>query len=700
MRKYSDLRTRFSLSSGISGYVVIFVYCLSILLLSNSGISQSTPLLVLIAAMPSLFLLYFRYKESREYRLTDIKKYEITLLSLVVVESLLNSLSSHFFLSYFLLLPVIYIYLGLYSSLIALVCLTVFRLGSLSDYTPQIITLIALTYLLGTLTVRKVRDIPLNIYDYADGSPPYRLSNEDIEITESRNTVKSSVQLMEKLIPHNSIIIYLRDENGLFCLEEYISGNPGNIDSGQKISIRNNSYINLAMRMKSSVIIDNIKNHSANFQYYSKQTPVDAVMITPVLPHPQSHETDPLGFILVDSATGNPFTGEHKLITEITAERIASELVISELGILIRRSKQRTDTLYEFIRELGDCKDEDIIMGHLSETLGSIFRNELICITRLIPREKHSILKNSTADTGPLSGKEFGNRNSLIGIVSETGKTLNFHDIADKSKHRTVFDKEIDLSLGIGDIKSATILPLSESQHDYKAEKNNSRILGAVFIGRTTYRKYGQEEIKLTNILIQEAARAIRLSQNLDRIKELAVKDGLSGLYNQRYFLELLGNTVARSLRFPEEFSLMLIDIDDFKKINDEYGHQTGDDVIRRTGELINSSLRDTDIPSRYGGDEFAVVLPNTDEAGSIMVAGKIRQRIKNLVFKPQDGDLRLTISIGITTFPKNGMTRDSLVRNADSALYEAKTSGKDRHVHYNDVNNISRTDGNSALIQ
>jgi diguanylate cyclase (GGDEF)-like protein len=166
------------------------------------------------------------------------------------------------------------------------------------------------------------------------------------------------------------------------------------------------------------------------------------------------------------------------------------------------------------------------------------------------------------------------------------------------------------------------------------------------------------------------------------QLELLSVTDGLTGLYNHRHFKERLTEEVRRSQRYADPVSLLMLDLDHFKQVNDKYGHPFGDVVLRGTAELLRKSIRDPDICARYGGEEFAIILPKTNIQGALALAERIFRslRAKTYAADGVKGDpVRVTASAGIAFFPSEGVTSaDVLVQFADEALYRAKRDGRD----------------------
>ncbi|MCX7912046.1 MAG: diguanylate cyclase [Dehalococcoidales bacterium] len=200
-------------------------------------------------------------------------------------------------------------------------------------------------------------------------------------------------------------------------------------------------------------------------------------------------------------------------------------------------------------------------------------------------------------------------------------------------------------------------------------------LVGILAIGpRQPAGDYSDGDIDLVVRLARESAVAIENAQIYARIKEKADLDGMTGLYNHRAFQEKLAKQVELASVSGGNFSLLLIDLDSFKTYNDVYGHMLGDEILKEVGTLIRSSIRATDIGARYGGDEFAVILPGADATGAATVAERIRAR---LALAMEQKGIMLTCSIGVATWRTDGISREMLIQAADKALYAAKAAGK-----------------------
>ena len=184
----------------------------------------------------------------------------------------------------------------------------------------------------------------------------------------------------------------------------------------------------------------------------------------------------------------------------------------------------------------------------------------------------------------------------------------------------------------------------------------------------------------LATYTIVYVVKFIKKSQDFEKTYKLATTDGLTELYNHRYFQEQMIAQVDTSCRYNMNFSLILVDIDFFKKFNDKFGHQVGDDVLRKIAGILKKSVRASDIVARYGGEEMAIILPNTGLDDAITTANKICHAVAENPFKLLGGiECRVTISLGVATYPIHGKVPQDLIEASDKGLYDAKENGRNQ---------------------
>ena len=271
-------------------------------------------------------------------------------------------------------------------------------------------------------------------------------------------------------------------------------------------------------------------------------------------------------------------------------------------------------------------------------------------------------------------------------------------------------------------------LPAAEAaEMDRWGEKSNldgplefgGQVIGVLGIVESSYcRRFTETEKELFSQLAVLAAIAIHNADLFTVLEHLAITDGLTDVYNHRYFYERLAQEVARAVRYELPLSLLMLDIDDFKLFNDQFGHRAGDDALRDLASLLNAQTRqNVDLVARYGGEEFAIILPSTGLVGAVTVgerlrstiaengpalgeggqagnevhvadggegaalgvAERIRSSIAGGVFGPPGSPTSITASVGVASFPAHAASADELVEAADRAVYLAKERGKNR---------------------
>ncbi|MBI4928628.1 MAG: diguanylate cyclase, partial [Anaerolineae bacterium] len=201
---------------------------------------------------------------------------------------------------------------------------------------------------------------------------------------------------------------------------------------------------------------------------------------------------------------------------------------------------------------------------------------------------------------------------------------------------------------------------------------------GLLALGRRNDQPFSDSERHYATSLADQISIAFENARILGQLQEMAITDGLTGLYNRRHFFVQSENIYQHSLRYHEPFSILLLDVDHFKGVNDRYGHQAGDEVLRRIAQTCLSVIRRIDIIGRYGGEEFVAALPNTDLKHALLVAERMRAAVENNAFSyNEQRGIRVTASIGVSAMQVTGESIEHILERADQALYAAKQSGR-----------------------
>ena len=203
------------------------------------------------------------------------------------------------------------------------------------------------------------------------------------------------------------------------------------------------------------------------------------------------------------------------------------------------------------------------------------------------------------------------------------------------------------------------------------------RVTGVIRV-ESSKARFTSPDMRLLNTVCTLSSIALENIRLFMKTQELAIRDGLTGLYTQTYFKERLQEEVERAARYRETFSVVMMDLDNFKMFNDTYGHKAGDEVLRKVAAVVQETIRETDIAGRYGGEEMCVILRNIAPPEAEAIAQRIRMSVEACRFDFVTGGCSITASLGMSVFP-GSVTADELLRSADNALYQSKRSGRNR---------------------
>ncbi len=365
----------------------------------------------------------------------------------------------------------------------------------------------------------------------------------------------------------------------------------------------------------------------------------------------------------------------------IRDELLRVPLIILVAAVLVRagesaRFERRVRGVMETINQAGDLSTNVPLASVLSLLVGGL---------RQVTESEYAIIYLLDDQTQVLNPVAVDSR---MGEVSEEARALASYPIAVGQGVTGTVAKE-GRPLIVGNMEAhplASPLPGTEPTEVsaiFVPLRVQEKLIGILRISRLGANRYGAHDLELTELVAQQAAVAVQNSRLYDETKELyertrwlSMTDPMTGLFNQRYLGDRLPQEVERAERVGQPLSLLMLDSDTLKSINDRYGHDTGDRMIRAIAEVLKSHTRIGDAAVRYAGDEFMLILPDTDVEQAAMVGERVRRAIWDLDLGI---DIPISASIGVCASNGNGETAQDLIKGADMALYASKEAGKNR---------------------
>jgi len=333
----------------------------------------------------------------------------------------------------------------------------------------------------------------------------------------------------------------------------------------------------------------------------------------------------------------------------------------------VRRTAEGLAQAVEGVRALLAAQSEETCLRLLADSAARLTEAPLSLVCTTLATGDEAVVRAGTGPGAePLSGLHFPVDRGLVGVVLRSGTVVPTSLTWSGTQDRGVLGGERDLDLKPGD--PLLVMPVGSPES-----------VGALVLARGIFR--GGGTVHGVRTLCDVAALLVRQFRLRDQVALDALRDGLTGLYNRKALASLLAEWTAFSVRHQVPLSVLMIDADHFKAVNDRHGHPVGDRVLRMIADTVRATLRESDLAGRYGGEEFAVVLPHTGLDGARQVAERIRRGCDGARLPLPAGPLTVTVSIGVATL-KPGMRRpEDLIGQADEALYRAKAEGRNRVV-------------------
>lgn len=395
--------------------------------------------------------------------------------------------------------------------------------------------------------------------------------------------------------------------------------------------------------------------------YYNDEQEVKSVLIIPVL-----ESSSAIGLIVVDSLESRVFSeNEIKLCQEYA-------IFILEQIRIFKQLRESEEKAAQFQR-LSQASNEIMQSLKLSEIMNRLIdccqeATQFDCCLLIFRENKHlRVMIQRGLNELPRKMKSGEIKSWVEWAISNSEAPLLLNDVNTTKMplwhqdEKIKFWKELYLiPLRIKSINKGVLILASEKGNVFNA----------------TARTF-------LNIIANQAVVIIENALLYEKAELQAITDGLTEVANHRYFQETLTNYIEAHKKNNEYFSLLIIDIDYFKKINDTYGHQNGDRILKKMAQILKANIRDGDFVARYGGEEFAIILKNCNEKEAYKASEKLRKKVEKYNWSINNKRINVSVSIGIACFPHQAKNKDELIRAADSALYKAKEAGRNRTVIY-----------------
>ncbi|MGV1097878.1 diguanylate cyclase [Thiovibrio sp. JS02] len=369
--------------------------------------------------------------------------------------------------------------------------------------------------------------------------------------------------------------------------------------------------------------------------------------------------------LCVDRQSQAPWSEREKEAVRLAARKLLLDVGMSRQFRAMAQERSVIQRVCIALRELNGVLGLEQVLVATVKAVRLLVRVDFISIS-LVQGAHHRIAMVEGGEAAKLQGREFLRDEGLVGQVLKIRRPLPA--MAKSHGPTQVFGCEHLVS----GYSSLLVVPLLREEGE---------AVGALTVAAVEAEVFSQARQEILELIAAQVAVKIDLGQAHEQINRLATTDGLTGLSNHRTFQHGFDMMLKREERRSGSLSLLLCDIDYFKKINDTYGHPFGDKVLKGVAEVLRGAVRSVDLVARYGGEEFAIVLEDSSEKGGAQMAERIRQEIEKLVFRHEGQPVRVAMSLGLAVYPRHGAEKSLLIARADQALYRAKQQGRNRVV-------------------
>ncbi len=503
---------------------------------------------------------------------------------------------------------------------------------------------------------------------------------------EREGAFSALIDMISDLVPAHTYALFLDDRlEGVYVLRGLRSQSRDLSTETIKFS-RDQGLIGICAAQKQLQYLPSLVVPVTSLKYYTRDVPIKSFLAVPIVQGDQV-----FGVIAVDSLEQDAFPGkiQETLIRFIPFfSQIIEKIKISvEMDI---RAKN-----FAALNEMSSILNSSLEISEVLEKLTTQIRS-------VVPYDYCAFLlydeQTKEAVITALRGYDTRFTNNRFLLEQSAILTHMLSQWHDRGVYTSYHDPDLgDRGKGIG------LFPMKELQQPIKSIFGRplvarDKFIGVAFLGSVRTNTFTEYHRNFLDTLLNQVSMVVDNNLLHQKIRDMARTDGLTGLLNHRTFMEKLAEEYKRLDRDPRPFSILLMDIDKFKNVNDKYGHPVGDVAIKTVSKVLKETARGSDFIARYGGEEFAVGMVETDSKGAEQMGERIRDILeKTLVMRVSDGELRVTVSIGVSSFPSDTKNMVDLVTMADDALYYAKRTGRNRVCLYHNAKHAERESANSS---
>ena len=463
--------------------------------------------------------------------------------------------------------------------------------------------------------------------------------------------------LRESLGLHTAILLWLDEGQRRFRISE-LSSDDAEIADGPFAA--GSGILGAVLSQRAPVALSGVREPSFSLPYYRGHAPVASVLAVPAFEHGRIRCV-----LVVDRLEAKVFGPAEQSLVEQAARLCVRAVRNERVFAQLERTKVEQGKLYRAAQSLGAALGEQAVVDAAVASAREIAHVDFAAFTAWDgASRRHEIRAVAGEAAADLLGKRFSDNAGLVAMALKSRHPLPYKGMFD-AHQQVAFTKDIVPPLS----PSLLVLPLFVHEEP----------LGTLVLGSRTAGGFADGARAMLEVLASHLAVSLANARLVRRLEEQATTDGLTGVLNKRAMLDAARDRIASAKRFGRRLSVLVTDIDHFKKVNDTYGHDLGDVVIKELAQIHVRATRTTDAVARFGGEEFVVICEETDERGALQLAERIRAELAKKAFQAGRETFQCTCSVGIATFPEAGSGWDQLFKAADAALYTSKRGGRNR---------------------